>query len=93
VFVIRTVIEIIAAILTLNYIWSPQLTLTVLHSGVLIIPVNNAFIFPVCKFVNGRRITDIVIHAELVTAKSVMTAIDIDPVTKNVGLAIWNIFI
>jgi hypothetical protein len=87
-------IKVISAVLTLHDVGG-------VHSlekqgglfGVVRLFPNYAFISPVRKVANGRRPTYVIVCAKLVAVKTVVTAIDIYPVAKNVRLAVGDIFI
>jgi hypothetical protein len=63
------------------------------HSDILIVPVNNAFVSPVCYIGNRRGITNIVVQAEFLPAKAVMASVNVHAVAEYMGFAVRYIFI
>ena len=90
---IKCIIQIITSVCSSDHIRCKQQSQSQTVFRILIFPVYHTFIFPVSKIIQRRRPTDIIIHAEHRCAESVMRAVQIYPVSKNIWFHIWYIFI
>lgn len=101
---IHGIVEVVPSVPALHYIRSEQQmgqTLghpvrdagdgLILLEGFLLLPVDDAFIFPVSQIINGSAPADVVQQAELLSVILVVAAVDIDPVSEDTGLPVGNV--
>jgi hypothetical protein len=77
----------------LNYIGSPQTVFVVRIVGIGISAKNNALITPIGKVANGRGVANIVVQTKIVSAKLVVSAVDINSIAKNMRLSVGDVFV
>ena len=91
---IKSIIKIKPAVRPLLYVRGEQsVILGIRSAGVLDFPVDNSLIAPVSQILNRGRPADVIIETKILSVKSIMAAVYIDPVAEYMRLSVRHIFI
>ena len=87
------IVQIESAVRTLKYIRGIHDPFSFLILGVLIPAIDHAIIAPISQIGKGRRPANIISQTEILSTEMIVTAKYIQPVTKDSGFPIRDIFI
>ena len=90
---VELIVQIITPVRALYAVRRVHMHLPVLVAGILRSSIDHALIAPVAQIVQRSRPADVIVHAEVLTAKAVVAAVDIEPFSEHAGFSVRDVLI